>query len=532
MRTNRLALTHVNVMSPQAGMWHKAGDAVLADNGTIVAVGSSDTIADLAMHQNTSVVDYADHPGATCYPAFMDAHLHLDLYGFSLLRINLNGVTSLEDALACIGDAGKPDDGGFIGGDCWDDELWKSAPHRRYLDAMYHDSPVALSRKDYHSLWMNTAALKATGLWASDQFGPDLLPCDMEGPTGIVHDAAMTWALARLPQPALSERLNALKGAMSHLLSLGFASCCSMDYGIFAEVQQLATAMEGEPRLRIWQAVGVDNLDAVVNLGLRSGFGSDFLRVGGIKLFADGSLGSRTAYMQRPWPGQQGGHGLRAYPSVEWLTERFNMASEHGWWIWIHAIGDLANHEVLNAFAAADTSLSRGNLHHRIEHAQFLQDEDIPRFADLGVAASVQPSHLDLDIGKLATTFATPHPGSYAFRSLLDAGAKVAFGSDAPVEDPDALKGIAFAAFRTRPGEQPFQPEQCVTVEQALTAYTATPQELVGMAGRRGAIVPGQDADLVVLAHDVLTAHTPEEIRGAHVLTTVVDGRVVFSATR
>jgi predicted amidohydrolase YtcJ len=115
---------------------------------------------------------------------------------------------------------------------------------------------------------------------------------------------------------------------------------------------------------------------------------------------------------------------------------------------------------------------------------------------------------------------------------LLDAGAKVAFGSDAPVEDPDALKGIAFAAFRTRPGEQPFQPEQCVTVEQALTAYTATPQELVGMAGRRGAIVPGQDADLVVLAHDVLTAHTLEEIRGAHVLTTVVDGRVVFSATR
>jgi predicted amidohydrolase YtcJ len=172
--------------------------------------------------------------------------------------------------------------------------------------------------------------------------------------------------------------------------------------------------------------------------------------LGGIKAFADGSLGSRTAYMEKPWPGEPDNHGYHTYESVDWLADRFRKADENGLWIWTHAIGDRANKEVLDAFEQAGVAVSKGHAHHRIEHAQFLRPQDVERFANLGITASMQPSHLDLDIGKLKTVFPTPHPRSYAFKSLLESGAELNFGSDAPVENPDALKGIAFAAFRTQ----------------------------------------------------------------------------------
>jgi len=165
-----------------------------------------------------------------------------------------------------------------------------------------------------------------------------------------------------------------------------------------------------------------------------------------------------------------------------------------------------------------------------MEHAQFLRPRDIPRFADLGITASVQPSHLNLDIGKLKEVFAQPHPGSYAFRSLLDAGTELTFGSDAPVEDPDALKGIALAAFRSRPGEEPYQPEQCISVSNALTAYTVAPQISLGMGGRRGNIVEGQDADIVVLSRSPLEDTNAQDIRSTRILATIVAGSVAFQA--
>ena len=150
-----------------------------------------------------------------------------------------------------------------------------------------------------------------------------------------------------------------------------------MDYDIFPELQALIPAMSNEPRIRIWQAVGLDNLDAAVSLGLRSGFGSNFLRVGGIKAFADGSLGSRTAYMEESWPGTPGNYGYHTYESVNWLADRFRKADENGLWVWIHAIGDRANKETLDAFEQAGVATSNGHAHHRIEHAQFLHSEDV-----------------------------------------------------------------------------------------------------------------------------------------------------------
>ncbi|HWQ21868.1 MAG TPA: amidohydrolase family protein, partial [Clostridia bacterium] len=284
MQHEDAALLHVRVMSSLGGWWKQTGDALYLRNGVIKRVGSTADVQAMASGGSAHVLDFAGTPEATCYPAFMDAHLHLDLYGFSLLHVNLNGETSLGGALGRIRAAGRPDNGAWVRGDCWDDELWHDGPHRRQLDDLYKDSPVVLNRKDYHSLWLNTAALKAVDLWDSRPFGPDLVPCDADGPIGIVHDAAQDWVLSRIPAPRVDERFAALHSAVTSLLSMGFASCCSMDYGILPELEALIPAMSDEPRIRIWQAVGLDNLDAAVSLGLRSGFGSDFLRLGGIKI--------------------------------------------------------------------------------------------------------------------------------------------------------------------------------------------------------------------------------------------------------
>ena len=525
-----IALLHVRVLSWHTGRWIQSGDSMYLRNGIIARIGNTAEIAAMASDGRARVIDFAQTPDAACYPAFTDSHLHLGLYGASLLNINLNGMTSLDAALEGVRRAGKPDNGAWIRGDCWDDELWSQHPTRHQLDDLYQHSPVILNRKDYHSLWLNTAALKATGLWTDDSFGSDLVPRDSDGPTGIVRDAAQNWVLSHIPAPDLEERFAGLHAAIDRLLSLGFASCCNMDYGIFPELEALIPAMEDEPRIRIWQAIGLDNLDAAVSLGLRSGFGSDFLRLGGVKVFADGSLGSRTAYMEKSWPGQPDNHGYHTYESVGWLTERFRKADENGLWVWIHAIGDRANKEVLDAFEQAGVATSKGNAHHRIEHAQFLRPQDVQRFADLGITASVQPSHLDLDIGKLRTTFAAPHPGSYAFKALLDSGAHLSFGSDAPVEDPDALKGIAFAAFRMRAGEPPYQSDQRISVQDALSAYTVAAQNSLGMEGRRGNLVEGQDADIVILSRNILEDNDPQTLRSTQVLATLVQGAVAFEA--
>lgn len=525
-----IALLHVRVMSSRDGHWSQSGDAMYLNNGIISRIGSTADIAAMASGGHARIIDFEQSPEATCYPAFTDSHLHLGLYGASLLSIDLNGATSLDVALERIRLAAKPDSGNWIKGDCWDDELWSEHPTRQHLDDLYRNSPVVLNRKDYHSLWLNTAALKATGLWSDESFGPDLVPRDSEGPTGIVRDAAQNWVLSRIPSPDLEERFAGLHAAIDRLLSLGFGSCCNMDYGIFPELQALIPAMEDEPRVRIWQAIGLDNLDAAVSLGIRSGFGSDFLRLGGIKVFADGSLGSRTAYMQEPWPGQPDNYGYHTYESTAWLAERFHKADANGLWVWIHAIGDRANRDTLDAFQQAGVTDSKGNAHHRVEHAQFLRLEDVHRFADLGIAASVQPSHLDLDIGKLRTTFPVPHPGSYAFKALLDGGADLVFGSDAPVEDPDPLKGIAFAAFRVRPGEQPYQNDQRITVQEALSAYTVAAQDALGLAGRRGNLVEGQDADIVVMSRNILEDNDPQTLRSTTVLATIVQGAVAFKS--
>ena len=531
MRGNdQLAIINADIMSFADGMWRTTGTGIYLAGGVIQRIGSAADILAMAKDRNTTLLDYRLLPGATCFPAFMDSHLHLDLYGSALLSIDLSGASSLEEALARIRNAGKPDSGNWIRGDGWDDELWHHAPRRQDLDELYHESPVVLKRKDYHSLWLNTAALKAVGLWEDTTFGDDLIPRDNDGPTGILHDAAQDVALARIPDPGLEERFAGLHQAISRLLSLGIASCCNMDFGILPELEALVPAMDEEPRIRIWQAIGAENLDAAVALGLRSGFGSDFLRIGGVKFFADGSLGSRTAYMVEPWDRGHANYGYHTYTSINSLSERFHRADEHGLWIWIHAIGDRANAEVLEAFDKAGASLSKGHAHHRIEHAQFLRATDIGRFGDLGIAASVQPSHLDLDIGKLRSVFPVPHPGSYAFHSLLSAGTDLCFGSDAPVEDPDPLKGMSFAAFRERAEEEPYQPEQCISLSEALSAYTVVPQDTVGLAGVRGNLVEGQDADVVVLSHNVLRSKGPDDVRSACVAATIVNGAVAYRA--
>jgi predicted amidohydrolase YtcJ len=284
--------------------------------------------------------------------------------------------------------------------------------------------------------------------------------------------------------------------------------------GAFEVFQRLRES--GELTLRVWQSVPADRLPHLRELGLRSGFGDDLLRLGYLKVFMDGTLGSATARLLD-------GSGVEL-TSGERLAEIVREAAAAGWPVGVHAIGDAANRAALDAFEATADHWRPLGLRQRIEHAQLLDAAELPRFAAIGVAASVQFSHAPSD-RDLADRVWEGHPGAYAYRSLEDAGARLANGSDAPVEDLDPLAGIAAAVLRTRDERPAWRPEQALTVEAALRATCVEPAWLARDELRRGTLAPGMLADLVVLDRDPVTIPVTQ-LPHVRVLATLVGGRI------
>ncbi len=275
-------------------------------------------------------------------------------------------------------------------------------------------------------------------------------------------------------------------------------------------------AEDGGLTLRVWQSLPYDHVGHLEELGFRSGLGDDLLRIGYLKVFMDGTLGSKTARLLD-------GSGVQI-TSREELAEIVRAGARAGWPVAVHAIGDLANRDALDAFEETRDEWSAQGLRPRIEHAQLLAEEDIPRFAEIGVAASVQFSHAPSDRDIAERNWAGMTDGAYAYRSLLESGAVVANGSDAPIEELDPLAGIRAGVLRTLDDREPWHPEQAVTVEQALEATILTPAWLARDERRRGKLLPGYLADLVVLDRDPL-AIEPEELPEVGVVATMVDGR-------
>jgi predicted amidohydrolase YtcJ len=457
-----------------------------------------------------------DLGGRTVVPGFADAHVHFPTWALAQRQVDLDGCATLDEALDRIR-AAPPATGEWIRAYGWRSGDWTPTvePTRTDLDAVTGSAPAALLSKDYHSLWLNSAALaRANG---DLEVAGGVVELDERGePTGVLREEAAWRFKERFLRVSDEEYLEAMRAGVRLALSRGVTSLHDKDGWLGAPRLWQQLDEQGALGVRVWQSLPHDRIGALEETGLRSGIGDDAVKVGYLKVFMDGTLGSETALMLD-------GTGVEI-TSAEELADIVRRAARIGWPVAVHAIGDRANRNALDAFEqTADDWRPRG-LRHRIEHAQCLAPEDVARFGQLGVAASVQFTHATSDREIAERLWAGRVDGAYAWRSLLDGGAVVANGSDAPIEELDPLAGIVAGVLRTSDDRPAWRPEQAVTVEEALVATCVAPAWLTRDERRRGRLLPGYLADLVVLDRDPVTCPV-EELPEVQVVATMVGGR-------
>ncbi len=463
-----------------------------------------------------------DLGGRCVLPGFADAHVHFPTWALARDEVRLEDAGSLDETLGRVRDAlGGVARGGWLRGRGWRDGDWQPRvePTRQALDAVTGDVPAALLARDSHSLWVNSAALTRADGELEAPGG--VVERDAAGePTGVLREEAAWRFRDEVMTVPDDEYIRAMRAGLRVAAARGVTSIHDKDgwIGALRLFQRLRD--EGALTLRVWQSLPATELDRLSGLGLRSGLGDDLLRLGYLKAFMDGTLGSQTARLLD-------GSGVEI-TSREELEQIVRGAAQAGWPVAVHAIGDRANREALDAFEATRGEWARLGLRHRIEHAQLLDQADVRRFAELGVAASVQFSHAPSDRELAERFWGERLDGAYAFRSLLESGAVVANGSDAPIEELDPLAGIRAGVLRTLDERPAWRPEQALTVEQALAATCLAPAWLAGDERRRGKLLPGYLADLVVLDRDPVSC-PPEELADVQVVATMVGGRWVHN---
>jgi predicted amidohydrolase YtcJ len=516
--------------------------AVAVAGSRILAVGSNEQVAPLA-GKNTKVVRLA---GRLVVPGFIDSHVHFLGGGFQLLRLDLKNAPSEAEFVRRISEKARslPRGRWLLGGN-WDEEAWPSAklPTRWQIDAVTADIPVFLRRYDGHAALANSLALQLAGVTRDTPAPADgviVRDATSGEPTGILKDAAMNLVEKVIARPSREETEEALRAALGEANRLGVTSVhnITMDedlpHGSFAEEIQFLRRAEREGWLSVRQyaIIPVAHWKRLAEAGVSAGMGSDWLKLGAIKAFADGSLGSATAWMFDPFDDAPGERGLPMSlmdPPAR-MEEIVREAQRARIQPCIHAIGDRAVAEMLELYArvgGAGAPAAR----FRIEHAQHVRAEDFARFAKLGVIASMQPYHA-IDDGRWAEKRlgAKRSRTSYAWRSMLDAGARLAFGSDWPVAPLSPILGIHAAVTRaTLDGKHPagWIPEEQVSVEEALRAYTAGGAYAAFEENEKGTITPGRLADLVVLSEDIFSI-PPGQIKDVNVQMTLVGGRIVY----
>ena len=437
-----------------------------------------------------------DLGGRCVVPGFSDAHVHFPTWAVAQHEVRLEDTRSLDEALARVREAlsEAPADR-WLRGRGWRSADWSPAiePTKEVLDEVVSDRPVALMARDSHSVWLNSAALgRANG---DLQVPGGVVELDESGePTGVLREESCWHFRDTYIELADDEYLGAMRTAIRLAASRGVTAVHDKDGWLGALRFWQRLQAEGPLGLRVWQSLPAEKADQLADLDVRSGLGGQRLRLGYLKAFMDGTLGSQTARMLD-------GSGVEI-TSREQLEAFIRAGARAGFPLAVHAIGDLANREALDAFEA--TRADWQGLRPRIEHTQLLAPEDVPRFAELGVAASVQFSHAPSDRDLAERFWGAKTAGAYAYRSLLDAGTVLANGSDAPIEELDPLAGIKAGVMRTLDERPAWHPEQAVTVEEALHATCVTPAWLTGEEHARGKLLPGYEADLVVLDGDPL----------------------------
>ncbi len=506
--------------------------AVAMVGNRIAAVGDDAQILCLLAPGEEAV----DLGGRTVVPGLTDCHIHFVEYALRLTRVDLSGIVSRAEAIQLVAErAQAASPGEWLLGGGWDRNLWEDTrfPTKEHLDSVAPRNPVALNSKDGHSLWANSLALTRVGITAETRSPPggeiERQPGTGE-PTGILKERAGLLVTNVIEKPSLEAIQAALKVATANAHRAGITGVHDCEDELaFAAFQE--SLKKGELGLRVLMHIPAENLDHAIGLGLRTGFGSEKLRVGGLEIFADGALGSRTAAMLVPYDDEPLNLGM-AVTSKEEMRELVSKASRAGISAAIHAIGDRANRDALDVLEESRQSGEGMDLRHRIEHVQLLHPTDIPRLAKLGVIASMQPIHATSDMDMVERHWGEERGrGAYAWRSLLDAGSVLAFGSDCPVEPLDPLAGIHAAATRRRadgsPGPEGWHPWERITVEDAVRAYTLSAAYASGEEQEKGSITPGKLADLVVLSQDIFVIPAMSIVE-AEVEATILDGQFVY----
>ncbi len=476
-----------------------------------------------------------DAKGKTIIPGFNDAHVHFMETGFQLASVDLRDAKTPQEFVERIkAFAAKLPKGRWITGGQWDHENWtpNNLPTAALIDAATPDHPVFINRLDGHMALANSLAMRLAGVDKSvkDVAGGEIVRDPSGNPTGIFKDAASFYIEKAIPAATFEQRLEAAQAATDHAASLGVTSVQDMSAGTEVGVYQ-ELLRQGKLKTRVYGCSPLADYKRWANTGVRRAFGDPMLRVGCLKGYADGSLGSTTAWFFAPYLDAPNSTGLSMADVMTTMRQDIQNADKAGLQVRIHAIGDRANATILDHFLAVDKANGTWDRRFTIEHAQHLRVEDIMRFGSQKVVASMQPVHA-IDDGRWAwkRLDAPRLQGTYAFRTLLDTGGILAFGSDSPVAPLNPLFGIyAAVTRRTTDGKNPngWLPEQKITVDEAVRGFTWGSAYAEFQENEKGTLGPGMIADLVILSDDIFTID-PNKIGDVSVLLTVVDGKVAF----
>ena len=507
--------------------------ALLVHEGRVVSAGTFDDLRTLAARLGEPVTRI-DGEGAFLMPGLIDAHGHFTSLGYDALRLNITGLQSLKatvDAIARYAETGD----GWITGGRWNQEHWPEGrfPRASDLDGIT-DRPIWLRRVDGHAAWANGAAMAAAGISADtlDPPGGQLIRDENGTPTGVFVDAAMDLIDAVVPRPSQAQLEQAIGAAQDIILSKGLTQVHDAGAGVrtIETLQRLAKAGDLKVRLYVMVA-GEETLEA---LGTPQDDPEDRVDVQAVKLYSDGALGSRGAALFEDYNDDEGNRGL-LFTSAEDLARIVDQATGRGWQVGIHAIGTRANAVVLDAYEQAFQRYPGSkDLRHRIEHAQVMRPGDLQRTIDLGVVASMQPTHATSDMWMAEKRLGSERlAGGYAWATLLKNGAVLALGSDFPVEPPDPVFGIHAAVTRQNRQDDPpggWRPSEKLTLSQTLRGFTLDAAWSARQESQLGSLEPTKWADFVILEEDPFTV-APEDLWKLQVKETWIAGERVYAKT-
>lgn len=525
-----LVITNANIRTMDAK--RSVARSLAVSNGKIIAIGSDADTKGL-IGAKTRVIDAKRK---TVLPGFNDAHVHFLPTGSQLSAVDLRSSKTPAEFVQRIKDfAAKTPNGRWIKGGRWDHENWtpNNLPTAAMIDAVTPNNPVFVERLDGHMSLANSVAMRIAGIDKNvkDVPGGEIIRDGAGSPTGIFKDAAKTYIEKVIPAPSWEERMETAIVATEIAASLGVTSVQDMsagtDVGIYQELQR-----QGKLKTRIYGCSELSDYQRWEKTGLHYAFGNAMVRVGCLKGYADGSLGSTTAWLFEPYNDAPNSNGIEG-EEIPRMPAEVLAADRAGLQVNVHAIGDRANATVLDIYESVIKANRPRDRRYRIEHSQHLRQQDIPRFGKLKVVASMQPVHLSDDGRWAGKRLGNERlKGTYAFRSLLDSGATLAFGSDSPVASINPLFGIyAAVTRRTLDDKNPngWIPEQKITVDEAVRAFTFGSAFAEFQDDVKGTLEVGKLADFVILSDDIFTID-PILIANSKVIFTVVDGKVVYEA--